>query len=80
MGNSRHAARDALVTALLLRVPDAAALLGVSEREVWGMLQRGELPKVTIPGRRMTRVARADLEAVVAKWRAGAGEPARVER
>ena len=54
---------------LLLRVADAAALLGISEREVWGMLQRGELPKVTVPGRRMTRIAREDLERLVQRWR-----------
>lgn len=54
---------------LLLRVPDAAALLGISEREVWGMLRRGDLPKVKVPGRRMTRIARADIERLVEQWR-----------
>ena len=61
--------RPSALSPLLLRVSDAAAMLGISEREVWGMLQRGELPKVTVPGRRMTRIAREDLEALVARWR-----------
>ena len=56
---------------LLLRVPDAAVLLGVSEREIWGMLHRGELARVTIPGKRMTRIARDDLERLVSQWRNG---------
>ncbi len=49
----------------------AAVLLGVSEREVWGMLQRGELTRVTIPGKRMTRIAREDLDRLVNQWRQG---------
>ena len=56
---------------LLLRVPDAAVLLGVSEREVWGMLHRGDLVRVTIPGKRMTRIAREDLDRLVNRWRQG---------
>ncbi|MAG71059.1 MAG: hypothetical protein CL471_12325 [Acidobacteria bacterium] len=82
VSKARRSAVGAAISPLLYRVPDAAVLLGVSEREVWGMLRRGELPKVTIPGRRMTRIARADLEAVVATWRTGAGEfqPERAER
>ena len=64
----------AQVMPLLLRVPDVAILLGISEREVWGMLQRGELPKVPVPGRRMTRVAREDVERLVARWRGRASD------
>ena len=56
---------------LLLRVPDAAVLLGISEREVWGMLHHGELARVTIPGKRMTRIAREDLDRLVNQWRQG---------
>ncbi len=61
--------RPPALAPLLLRVSDAATVLGVSEREVWGMLQRGELPKVRVPGRRMTRIAREDLERLVQRWR-----------
>ncbi len=61
--------RPPALAPLLLRVSDAATVLGVSEREVWGMLQRGELPKVSVPGRRMTRIAREDLERLVQRWR-----------
>ena len=62
--------RSGAVTPLLLRVPDVAAMLATSEREVWGMLRRGELPRVSVPGRRMTRVAREDVERLVQQWRA----------
>ena len=55
---------------LLLRVPEVAALLAVSEREVWAMLPAGELTRVKAPGRRMTRVAREDVERLVQRWRA----------
>ena len=66
-----HPAPPPALQPLLLRVPDAAVLLGVSEREVWGMLQRGELTRVTIPGKRMTRIAREDLDRLVNEWRQG---------
>jgi predicted DNA-binding transcriptional regulator AlpA len=62
--------RATAIVPLLLRVPEVAIMLGASEREVWGMLRRGELAKVTVPGRRMTRVAREDVERLVQRWRA----------
>ena len=55
---------------LLLRVREVAALLAVSEREVWAMLRAGELARVKVPGRRLTRVAREDVERLVQRWRA----------
>ena len=58
------------VTPLLLRVPAVAVMLAVSEREVWGMLRREELRRVNVPGRRMARVAREDVERLVRQWRA----------
>ena len=61
-----------VVTPLLLRVVDVSVLLGISEREVWGMLRRGELVRVVIPGRRMTRIAREDVERLVQRWRQNA--------
>jgi hypothetical protein len=45
-------------------------MLAVSEREVWGMLRREELRRVNVPGRRMARVAREDVERLVRQWRA----------
>ena len=69
-GGVTKARRSTGVTPLLLRVPEVAAMLATSEREVWGMLQRGELRRVNVPGRRMTRVAREDVERLVQQWRA----------
>ena len=62
--------QSSAVIPLLLRVPEVALMLATSEREVWGMLRRGELPRVSVPGRRMTRVAREDVEQLVQQWRA----------
>jgi len=58
------------VTPILLRVSEVAVLLAISEREVWGLLRRGELTRVCMPGRRVTRVAREDVEQLVQQWRA----------
>jgi excisionase family DNA binding protein len=54
---------------ILLRVRDVAEVLAVSEREVWNMIRRGDLRTIRVPGRRMTRVYGADVEALVLKWR-----------
>jgi excisionase family DNA binding protein len=53
---------------LLLRVRDAAKLLAVSERQVWVLLRNGELRPIRPPGIRALRIARADVEALVARW------------
>jgi excisionase family DNA binding protein len=53
---------------VLLRVGEVAALLGISEREVWNMLHRRELRRIVIPGRRMTRVRRDEVERLVEAW------------
>ncbi len=55
--------------ALLLRVREAATLLAVSERQVWKLIRRGELPTLHPAGMRAIRIARPDVEALVARWR-----------
>ena len=60
---------------LLPRVRDVAKLLAVSERMVWSFMRNGDLPIVKVPGRRSTRVARADVDALVKSWRGGALTP-----
>ena len=55
--------------ALLLRFREVAILLGVSERQVWTLVRAGQLPVVRPPGIRAIRVAREDVEALVASWR-----------
>lgn len=55
--------------ALLLRIRDAATLLAVSERQVWVLIRSGRLPAVHPPGIRAIRIARADVDALVATWR-----------
>ena len=62
---------------ILLRVRDVAALLAVSERQVWVLIRAKRLPVVRPPGMRAIRIARADVEALVCSWRriGGDGEP-----
>lgn len=45
---------------LALRMAQVATLLGLGERTVFAMVARGELPAVTIVGKR--RVLRVDLD------------------
>ena len=54
---------------LLLRLREVAILLGVSERQVWTLIRARQLPVVRPPGIRAIRVAREDVEALVASWR-----------
>lgn len=54
---------------LLLRLREVAILLGVSERQVWTLIRTHQLPVVRPPGIRAIRVAREDVEALVASWR-----------
>ena len=65
----RHGAKSARVTALLLRMDEVAVVLGVSVRTVWTLVQTGELRAVRPPGLRAIRVAREDVDALVARWR-----------
>jgi len=48
--------------AILLRMREAAQVLAVSERTLWTLVARGEIPAVRY-SRRCVRVRRADLEA-----------------
>ena len=45
----------------LLKAPETAALLGISQRTLWSLTASGEIPHVRI--RRSVRYAVADLEA-----------------
>lgn len=53
---------------ILLRIRDAAALLSISERQVWVLIRTMQLPVVHPPGMRAVRVARADVEVLVSSW------------
>ena len=48
------------VPRLALSVPEAAQAIGVSEREVWRLIARGELPVVRIGRRTLVHVAALD--------------------
>jgi excisionase family DNA binding protein len=58
-----------LLTPMLLRVPEVAILIGLSQRQVWTLIREGKLPTVRPPGIRALRVAREDVDALVARWR-----------
>lgn len=55
----------------LLKLSEVAERLSASEREVQRMIDDGRLPSVKF-GRRMVRVAEADLEAFIEAHRRGA--------
>ena len=58
-------ASHADVERLLLTVPQAAELLGISENHAWHLIGRGELPSVKLGSLR--RVSRSALEAWIAE-------------
>jgi excisionase family DNA binding protein len=45
---------------LSVGLKDAARLLGISDRTLWGMAKRGEVPHVKLGGRLVFRVATLD--------------------
>jgi excisionase family DNA binding protein len=57
----------------LLKVPQVATILGVSDKTVWRLVASGELPSVKIGQAR--RVVPEDLAAYIARLRRGASEP-----
>lgn len=59
---------------ILLRVRDAAALMAISERQVWVLIRAKQLPVVRPPGMRAVRIARAEVEALVCSWRRMGGD------
>jgi hypothetical protein len=44
-------------------------MLAVSERQVWSLINAGELQPIRPAGIRVIRVAREDVAALVARWR-----------
>ncbi len=56
----------------LLTLREAAAYLSVSYWTVRGWVESGRLPHVRLPGRRLLRVDRADLDRLIAACRVGA--------
>lgn len=73
-------AREGALVPLLLRPRDVAALLAVSERTVWMLLRGGALTAIRPPGMRAVRIARNDLDALVARWQAGASPAIRPDK
>ena len=57
------------VVPLLLRPREAAVMLGVSERALWGLIRTGALTPVRPTGMRVVRIARDDIETLVQRWR-----------
>jgi excisionase family DNA binding protein len=58
---------------LTYRVDEAAAVTGLSRSTLYRLAARKELPLIKVCGR--TLIARADLEAMVSRMRAGATMP-----
>jgi excisionase family DNA binding protein len=54
----------------LVKIPEAAKLLGVSERWVWFRIKDGSIPVIRLEG--TTRIALSDLETFVQLGRAKA--------
>jgi excisionase family DNA binding protein len=55
---------------LLLRIPEAALRLGVSERLVYQLIRRGDLPVVRPNGLRVSRIPLEACDRLVAEWSA----------
>lgn len=58
----------------LLTAADVAELLGTTERYVWALGRRGLLPRVVLPGGRLVRFTRSDVEAMISAGREGRDE------
>jgi excisionase family DNA binding protein len=56
--------------ALLVKIPEAARQLGISKSLLYGLLRAGEIQRIRL-GPNATRIAVAELEAFVARKRAG---------
>jgi excisionase family DNA binding protein len=55
----------------LLTAADVAELLGTTERYVWALGRRGLLPRIVLPGGRLVRFTRGDVDAMIAAGRDG---------
>jgi len=53
----------------LLTAADVAEMLGTTERYVWALGRRGLLPRVILPGGRLVRFTRGDVDAMIAAGR-----------
>jgi len=60
--------KPSIVQPVLLRIRDAAAMLSISERSVWQLVRSGDLPAIHPPGMRAIRIAREDVEKLIARW------------
>jgi predicted DNA-binding transcriptional regulator AlpA len=65
------------IAPLTVGLKDAARLLGISERSLWGMANRGEVPCVRLGGRLVFRVGSLD-EWLVEREKAGNRSPATI--
>lgn len=73
-------APEAALAPILLRPRDAAVLLAVSERTVWQLLRAGALAAIRPPGMRAVRIARSDIDVLVAQWRAPGAPPTATDK
>ncbi len=60
--------KTSILQPVLLRIRDAAAMLSISERSVWQLVRSGDLPTIHPPGMRAVRIAREDVEKLIARW------------
>ena len=51
-----------------LSIPEAAALLEISEEELWALIKRHEIPTHNVAGA-FTRLKRQEMEVIKNKWR-----------
>lgn len=61
-------------TPMLLTYQQTGDLLGVSDRTVWAMVARGELPAVRFAGRTV-RIDRRDLDAFIERAKGQEAKP-----
>jgi excisionase family DNA binding protein len=62
---ARLAAQAAPAGRLAYTVPEAADALGISERQVWRLVARGEVEAVEAPGTRRRLIRAAELERLI---------------
>jgi len=58
---------------MLLRVPDVARMLRISERKVWTLIENGTLIRAKLPSVRATLVRLSDVQSLIASSRMVAG-------
>ena len=60
--------KPSMVQPVLLRIRDTATMLSISERSVRQLVRSGDLPAIRPPGMRAIRIAREDVEKLIARW------------